>query len=212
MTEKRIASIVPPNQAWPRDELEEMVQRWLQANVDAEKAGDWTKHLGPMYTDEAVYEWNIGPNEQFMANGRDEICNVALGYQMKGFEDWEYPYHDVVIDDQRGTVIGFWRQTSPFTRKDGSQICIEGIGGSWFEYAGNFQWKWQRDFFDFGNARETFMELAGMGVLNSTIKTKIQRQARGELLPGHVQLRPPLGPMKKFRNTMAMVKIALTGR
>ena len=115
MSDKRVASITPPNKAYPREELEEMMERWLEANIDAEKAGDWTTHLGPMYTEDAVYGWNIGPNEQFVANGRKEICDVALGYQMKGFEDWEYPYHDIIIDEKRGTVIGFWKQLAPVT-------------------------------------------------------------------------------------------------
>ncbi|MGB1581817.1 MAG: hypothetical protein ACPHER_09965, partial [Nevskiales bacterium] len=146
--DKRCPSITPPTKAYPRAEMEEMLERWLQANVDAEKEGNWTKYLGPMYTENAVYEWNIGPNEQFVADGRQEICDVALGFQMKGFEEWEYPYHDIIIDEKRGTVVGFWRQVSPHTREDGSQVCIEGIGGSWFQYGGNYQWEWQRDFFD----------------------------------------------------------------
>lgn len=195
-----------------REELEEMVQRWLQANRDAEKAGDWTKHLGPMYTKDAVYGWNIGPNEEFVANGRQEICDVALGYQMKGFEEWEYPYHDIIIDEKRGTVIGFWKQRAPYKRPDGSYYEIAGIGGSWFEYAGNFQWKWQRDFFDLGNAKAMFFELAGAGLLEPVVKQKIHAQASGKLLPGHRKLRPDLSTREKARNFLAMVRIAMTGK
>ena len=47
---------------YPRAELDEMVERWLQANKDAEAAGDW----GPMadlYTEDATYGWNFGPKE-----------------------------------------------------------------------------------------------------------------------------------------------------
>ena len=33
MADKRVASIVPPNKSYPREELEEMVTRWLQADV-----------------------------------------------------------------------------------------------------------------------------------------------------------------------------------
>lgn len=130
---------------------------------------------------------------------------------MKGFEDWEYPYHDVIIDEKRGSVVGFWRQVSPHKRADGSQIYIEGIGGSWFQYAGNYQWSWQRDFFDFGNAKECFFELAGAGKLNPVVKRKIHEKAK-KLLPGHVRLRPEPTPAQKIRNFTAMVKIALLGR
>ncbi|MBA54920.1 MAG: hypothetical protein CMK89_10750 [Pseudomonadales bacterium] len=195
-----------------RQELEEMVERWLQANRDAEKEGNWTKYLGPMYTEDAVYGWNIGPNEEFVAHGRKEICDIALGYQMKGFEEWQYPYHDIIIDEKRGTVIGFWKQRAPFKRPDGSYYEIAGIGGSWFEYAGNFQWKWQRDFFDLGNAKALFFELAGAGLLEPVVKEKIHRQAKGELLPGHRKLRPDLSSWEKVRNFLAMVKIAITGK
>ena len=212
MSDKRVPSIAPPNKSYPRAELEEMLQRWLQANIDAEKEGNWTKYLPPMYKEDAVYTWNIGPNEEFVANGRQEIADVALGYQMKGFEDWEYPYHDIVIDEKRGTVIGFWRQTSPFKRRDGTPYVIEGIGGSWFEYGGNFQWQWQKDFFDLGNARDCFFQLAGAGVLNPVVKEKIHRQAKGILLPGHRKIRTDLTKMEKARNALAIVKIALTGK
>jgi hypothetical protein len=212
MNEKRVKSITPNNKAYPREELEEMVERWLTANIAAEKEGNWTKYLGPMYTKEAVYAWNIGPNEEFVADGRQEICDIALGYQMKGFEDWQYPYHDIIIDEKRGTVIGFWKQIAPYKRADGSYYEIAGIGGSWFEYAGNFQWKWQRDFFDLGNAKDCFFQLAGAGALEPVVKEKIHKQAKGVLLPGHRKLHEEPSRMQKAKNTLAMIKIAITGK
>ncbi|MCG8669148.1 MAG: hypothetical protein MI867_07010 [Pseudomonadales bacterium] len=196
---------------YPREELEEMVQRWLQANKDAEKHGDWSTHLGKMYTEDAEYSWNIGPNEEFIAHGRDEICDLALGYQMKGFEKWQYPYHDIIIDEKRGTVIGFWKQLAPYQREDGTPYQIAGVGGSWFEYAGDYKWRWQKDFFDLGNAKAIFFELAGAGLLEPVVKEKIHRQARGALLPGHRKLRPEPKSWQKAKNMMAMVKIAMTG-
>ncbi len=196
---------------YPREELEEMMERWLQANRDAEKTGDWTTHLGKMYTEDAVYSWNIGPNEEFVANGRNEICDIALGYQMKGFEEWQYPYHDIIIDDKRGTVIGFWKQIAPYQREDGTPYQIAGVGGSWFEYAGDFRWRWQKDFFDLGNAKALFFELAGAGLLEPVVKQKIHRQAKGVLLPGHRKLRPEPSNWEKAKNTIAMIKIAVTG-
>ena len=58
--------------AFPREELEEMVQRWLDINRRCEEqlrlAAD-----GRMYTEDATYGWNVGPNDEFMAVGRDEI-------------------------------------------------------------------------------------------------------------------------------------------
>ncbi len=212
MADKRVPSIAPPNQAWPRAELEEMVERWLKANVDAENQDDWSAALANLYAEDAQYTWNIGPNEEFVANGRQEIRDVALGWQMRGLDGWEYPYHDIVIDEKRGTVIGFWRQVAPYKRKDGTPYAIEGIGGSWFEYGGNFQWKWQKDFFDLGNAKDCFFQLAGAGVLSRELKERIHMQAKGKLAPGHRRLRPELTTAEKIRNAFAIVKIALTGR
>ena len=212
MPARRAPSIAPPSQSYPRAELEEMVERWLQANISSEREGDWSKHLSVMYTQDAVYSWNVGPDQDFVANGRKEIHDVAIGYQMKGFEGWEYPYHDIIIDDKRGMVIGFWRQVSPLKRKDGSPIAIEGIGGSWFQYGGNYQWKWQRDFFDMGNAKDCFFQLAGAGALSPIVKEKIHRMAKGEMLPGHVKLHPDLSLWEKTRNAFAIVKIAIAGK
>jgi hypothetical protein len=197
--------------SFERKELETMVERWLQANRDAEAAGDWAKYLGPMYAEDAEYGWNIGPNQEFLARSRQEIIDLAIGYQMPGFEDWEYPYHDIIIDEKRGTVIGFWKQRAPGKRPDGTPYEVAGIGGSWFEYGGNFQWRWQRDFFDLGNTKALFFEMAGQNALSPTVKKKSQTHARNNLLPGHRYIRPEPGTTEKLRNFMARVKIAMTG-
>ena len=195
--------------AYPRQELEEMVERWLQANRDAEQEGNWPKHLGKLYTDNAEYRWNIGPNEEFVARSRQQIEEWALGVQMQGFEQWRYPYHRILIDEKQGEVIGLWRQVSPALREDGSHYEVAGIGGSWFRYGGNYQWEWQRDFFDLGNVKALFFELAADGKLDITVKQKIGKLARGQLLPGHERLREQPGLVKKLKGFVAMIGIAL---
>ena len=52
--------------AFPREELEEMMRRWLAANKAAEAAGDW-KPMAEFYTADAEYTWNLGPTEEFIA-------------------------------------------------------------------------------------------------------------------------------------------------
>ena len=178
--------------AYPRAEIEEMVERWLRANRDAEAAGDW-KPMADMYTADATYGWNYGPGTEFMAVGREEIRRIALGAEMDGLGGWEYPYEEIVIDEVKGHVIGFWRQIADATRADGTQYEVAGIGGSWFRYAGDFRWSWQRDWFDFGNAASVFMEMMGDGTLSDGMTARMQRSMRSQL-PGYYPLgQAPVG-------------------
>jgi hypothetical protein len=146
--------------SFSRNELEEMVERWLIATKKAEDNGNW-KILESFYKEDAVYSWNMGPNQEFVARSREEIRDYAMGYWMKGFEVWKYPYHDVMIDEKRGTVVAFWEQIAPGKRPDGTAYKVAGLSGSWFEYAGNYQWKSQRDSFDIENVKALTFELAG---------------------------------------------------
>ena len=171
---------------FPREELDEMVQRWLDANRRAEEAGDW-RPMAELYTEDATYGWNFGPSEEFMAVGRDEIREVALGLEMAGLEGWSYPYEEILVDDRKGQVLGLWHQIADATRADGSHYEVAGLGGSWFRYAGGFQWSWQRDFFDFGNAAALFMEMITDGTLSAGMTKRMERVAAGSL-PGHYRL------------------------
>ena len=70
-----------------------------------------------------------------MAVGRDEIRDIALGLEMGGLDGWEYPYQEILIDERKGQVVGFWKQIAHATRADGTHYEVAGIGGSWFGYA-----------------------------------------------------------------------------
>ena len=65
---------------------------------------------------------------------------------------------------------------------------IAGLGGSWFRYAGDFQWSWQRDFFDVGNATATFIEMINAGVLTAGMQKRLEKvdvgPAPARSLPG----------------------------
>jgi hypothetical protein len=173
--------------AFAYEELQEMVQRWLDANRRAQDAGDW-RPMAEMYTEDATYGWNIGPHEEFMAVGRDEIRDIALGLEMGGLDGWTYPYQKVLIDSEQGEIIGLWKQIADATRSDGSPYVIAGLGGSWFRYAGNWRWSWQRDFFDVGNATSLFIEMIKADALSEGMRRRMERAASGELLPGHYPL------------------------
>jgi hypothetical protein len=173
--------------AYPRAELEEMVERWLEVNRQGEAKRDW-HHMAELYTEDATYGWNVGPNDEFMAVGREEIREIALGMEMAGLEGWTYPYQKVLIDDQQGEVLGLWKQVANATKADGTNYEIAGLGGSWFRYGGNFQWSWQRDFFDVGNAGAVFMAMISDGTLLPGMQERMERAMSGERLPGHYRL------------------------
>jgi hypothetical protein len=195
-----------------RAELEEMVSRWLAANKQSEQEGDWIKNLGAMYTEDAEYSWNMGPNREFIARGRKEIEEWALGVHMEGFEKWRYPYEKIIIDEKQGEVIGIWRQVAPVKRADGGDYEVAGVGGSWFRYGGNYQWCWQRDFFDLGNVKAMFMELAADGKLEAPVKRRLSRLAKGQALPGVYPITASPGLAKQAQGVLSMIRIVLFGK
>jgi hypothetical protein len=173
--------------SFPYQELAEMVERWLAANRRAEAERDW-RPMAELYTEDATYGWNLGPNEEFMAVGRDEIRAVALGLEMEGLQGWRYPYQKVLIDPEKGEVIGLWRQIADARRPDGRAYEVAGIGGSWFRYAGDWRWSWQRDFFDVGNATALFIEMIKADTLSEGMRRRMERAATPGLPPGYFRL------------------------
>ena len=144
--------------------------------------------------------------------GVRQIEDWALGAHMEGFEKWRYPYDKIIIDEQQGEVIGIWRQVAPVKRDDGSDYEVSGLGGSWFRYGGNYQWAWQKDFFDLGNVKALFMELAADGKLEAPVKQKLSRLARGLSLPGVEPIHQDDGLGKKLKGVLAMLRIVIFGR
>src|ERR1700689_956560 len=139
-----------------REQLESWVERWLEANRTAERVGDW-KPLADFYADGATYGWNIGPKEDVMCVGIEEIRDIALGLEMEGLENWQYPYQKVIIDDRQGEIVAFWRQI--VVDGDGGRQEIYGIGGRWFRLNADKLIEWERDFFDFGLVSALYMRL-----------------------------------------------------
>ncbi len=168
-----------------REALEDWADRWLKANRDAEAAGDW-KPLADFYTEDATYGWNIGPKEDVMCVGRDEIRDVALGLEMEGLENWVYEYQKVLIDEKQNEIVGFWKQIA--NKSDGTTDEIYGIGGSWFRLNDQLLIEWQRDFFDFGHVQKAFVNLISSGDLTPTMQKRIERSMAGEKLPGYYPL------------------------
>ncbi|MBB5167879.1 nuclear transport factor 2 family protein [Mycobacterium sp. AZCC_0083] len=169
----------------PREHLDKWVEQWLETNRECERKGDW-KPLADFYTDDATYGWNIGPKEDVMCVGKDEIRDVALGLEMEGLENWVYEYQKVLVDDKQGEVVGFWKQI--VNKTDGTQGEIYGIGGSWFRLNSDLLIEWQRDFFDFGHVAYMFGQLIGSGDLSDGMQKRIQRATAGGKVPGYYPL------------------------
>ena len=167
-----------------RDEMEEMVRRWIAANDEAGASGDWSE-MPNFYTEDAVYSWNNGSNWEFVARGRKQIAEWVFGTEMSGLENWTYPYVRTLIDDRKGEIIGIWRQVAPIEDSLGKPYEIRGTGGSWFRYAGDFKWEWQRDFFDHMNAGAVFGAMAKNNQLSPRM---VERMKKGSDMPGWVRV------------------------
>jgi len=163
--------------------MEEMVRRWVEANAEAGRTGDWSK-MSQFYTEDAIYSWTTSAKTEFVAKGRKQIHEWAFGTEMAGLEKWTYPYVRTLIDDQKGEFIGLWRQVAPVNDPQGVPYEIHGTGGSWFRYAGDFTWGWQRDFFDHACAGAVFLEMAKNGDLTDKM---IERMEKGSKMPGWVR-------------------------
>jgi hypothetical protein len=100
----------------------------------------------------------------------------------------------VLIDEAQGEILGLWKQIADATRPDGSHYEIAGLGGSWFRYAGDFKWSWQRDFFDVGNATATYVEMIKAEALTPGMQQRLEKAASGKRQPGHYRVgQAPVG-------------------
>ena len=184
--------------SFDRDEIEAFWADWLEGNRRAQDAGDWSP-LADFYAADATYGWSYGPVEHFMAVGRDEIRELALGQEMLGFEGWIYPYQSSVIDDRTGQIVGFWRQRSTFDSASGEPYEVPGLGCSWFQYAGNRQFAWQRDVFDAESAKHTVVRILSDGKMSPTLDARIKATLNGEIKAHYTLdgLPTPLWPVRE---------------
>ena len=173
-----------------RDELDGLWTRWLEANREAERLGDWGT-MADFYAVDATYGWMYTPDEHFMAVGREEIRRYALGTEMAGLDGWHYDYVATVMDERSAMIVGFWRQRSGIVDETtGQEHEILGIGGSWFgvvrDESGALTFGWQRDWFDLGSTAHTFLTLAGSGQAPQGLLDRMSLDGRSQ--PGHYRL------------------------
>jgi hypothetical protein len=169
-----------------RAEIEEFWETWLAVNREAERSGDWTI-MADWYAEDATYGWMYTPDEHFMAVGREEIRDLAIGQEMAGLDGWHYDYQCTMVDEAKGMVLGFWKQRSGIADDAGREYEILGIGGSWFgverQDDGELKFAWQRDWFDLGSTATTFLEIAGSGKAPQGLLDRMH--VNGKEQPGH---------------------------
>lgn len=174
-----------------RAEIEEFWQSWLDVNRQAERTGDW-RVMADWYAEDATYGWMLTPEEHFMAVGREQIRDWAIGIEMDGFDGWHYDYMATVIDEQNAMVVGFWKQRAGIVDDEtGKEFEIPGLGGSWFGVerqtdgpdAGSVKFAWQRDWFDFGAMAHTMGRVVKSGKAPDTLMKRLQ--VFGLDVPGH---------------------------
>ena len=174
-----------------RAEIEEFWDSWLDVNREAERIGDW-RIMADHYAVDATYGWMYSPNEQFMAVGRDQIRDYAIGIEMDGLDGWHYDYQATVIDEKNQMIVGFWKQRSGIVDDaTGEEFEILGIGGSWFgverqtagDDAGQLKVAWQRDWFDMPSTAHTFLQIIEAGKAPETLLKRMSVTGHG--VPGH---------------------------
>ena len=170
-----------------RAEIEDFWATWLQVNRDAERAGDW-RVLADWYAEDATYGWMLTPDEHFMAVGRDQIRDWAIGIEMDGFDGWHYDYQATVVDEVNAMVVGFWKQRSGIVDDaTGRELEVPGLGGSWFgverQADGTAKFAWQRDWFDFGAMAHTMGAVLASGKAPASLRERLK--VFGHDVPGH---------------------------
>ena len=170
-----------------RSEIEEFWGSWLDINRKAEQSGDW-RVMAEWYAEDATYGWMLTPDEHFMAVGRDQIRDWAIGIEMDGFDGWHYDYMATVIDEKNAMVVGFWKQRSGIVDDaTGREFEVPGLGGSWFgverQPDGDLKFAWQRDWFDFGAMAHTMGAVLKSGKAPDTLMERLK--VFGLEVPGH---------------------------
>jgi hypothetical protein len=174
-----------------RAEIQQFWDSWLGINREAERRADWGI-MADWYAEDATYGWMYTPDEHFMAVGRDQIRDWAIGQEMAGLEGWHYDYQATLIDEKNAMVVGFWKQRSGIVDDStGDEFEILGIGGSWFGVErqiggadhGLLKFAWQRDWFDLGSTAHTFLAIAGSGKAPQGLLDRMS--LNGTEQPGH---------------------------
>lgn len=107
-----------------REEVQAMLDKWLEANKKAEATRDWNA-LMPFYAKDATYCYTIGAFGRREAKGYDEVKALVMERDMEGFDGWTFPYEWLVVEGDK--VMSKWHMVPPFEREDGTPYRILGM-------------------------------------------------------------------------------------
>lgn len=135
--------------AHPREEVQALVDRYLdlRARIEAGQA-TWVD-LAELFTDDAVY---IDP-AWGRVHGIDKIRSFLVE-SMRGLEDWRFPVRFAAIEGD--DVVIAWRQVLPGRRPDGRPYEQSGV--SLLRYAGDGKFSFEEDLLNMTHVLEDLAE------------------------------------------------------
>lgn len=135
--------------AHPRDEVQAMVDRYLDLRERIESGHATWIDLAELFTDDAVY---IDP-AWGRIQGIDRIREFLME-SMRGLEDWRFPVRFAAIDGD--DVVVAWRQILPGQRPDGRPY--EQTGVSLLRYGGDGKLSFEEDLLNMAHVLEDLAE------------------------------------------------------
>lgn len=135
--------------AHPRDEVQALVDRYLDLRQRIEAGEATWVDLAELFTDDAVY---IDP-AWGRIQGIDEIRSFLVE-SMRGLDDWRFPVRFAAIEGD--DVVISWRQVLPGERPDGRPYEQSGV--SLLRYAGAGKFSFEEDLLNMTHVLEDLAE------------------------------------------------------
>lgn len=153
--------------AYPRQEVEDTVRRFIEAFREADRRCDWAWLADEFYHQDCIYTCPYGGTMLVVANGREEIRATHYGRDMKvGWEGWSFPFLGWTTNGEQITT--HWMNRGPGRRPDGSHFETNGV--SLITYGGAGKFSSQYDLFDIAHQMNLCDELESAGLLSAQLK------------------------------------------
>ena len=107
---------VSPCPRIPAQELEEMMQRWLDLNRRCEERLRLATDGGHVHRGRHLRMEHRARTTSSWPSVGTRSASSPSGLEMVGLGGWTYPYQRVLIDDVQGEILGLWKQIADATR------------------------------------------------------------------------------------------------